>query len=93
MAPSQKTGAPSPETRGLGCCSSSSLYATRKYSISQQPECGPARAGGFYLKIKSKVSLYRWLLVFFAARPFKFKLYYRLKALRLLRLNREPRGL
>ena len=23
-----------------------------------QPECGPARAGGFYLKIKSKVSLY-----------------------------------
>ena len=58
--PHKKTGAPSPETRGLGCChgSSSSLYATRKYSISQQPECGPARAGGFYLKIKSKVSLY-----------------------------------
>ena len=39
------------------------------------------------------IELYRPAV--FAARPFKFKLYYRLKALRpgLLRLNREPRGL
>ena len=42
MAPSQKTGAPSPETRGLGCCSSSSLYATE---VRRKPAASAGRPG------------------------------------------------